>query len=288
MTSKNIYTQFISNQYCVYHTIYSGNLMPPNYIGSSSVDRVLNKNYHGSVKSKKYKAIWKLELKLHPELFTTIIISYHDTRSDAIWKELNIQKIFNVVTDNLFVNMAYAAPNGFFGSSLAGEDHPNFGKYWSDDKKSEQSEKLKNFYAVEDNLLAHQERVRNRKSRIWTEHDRFDVSLKVLGENNPNYGNHWTEEQKKNVSGENNPMYDIGENHPNYGKMSITNGIENSFVYKNSIIPNGWKIGLTHFNKRKASVSGYIIVNNGIVNIKIYPPEDIPDGYIRGRVCTKN
>ena len=50
--------------------------MPANYIGSSSVDKVLNKNYHGSVASKRYKAIWLSELLLHPELFSTVIVSY--------------------------------------------------------------------------------------------------------------------------------------------------------------------------------------------------------------------
>ena len=83
MTNKTIYTPFVPNQFCVYHTTYSGDLMPQNYIGSSSVDRILNKNYRGSVTSKRYKSIWKSELKLHPELFTTVIISYHNTRQDA-------------------------------------------------------------------------------------------------------------------------------------------------------------------------------------------------------------
>jgi len=111
----NIYKPFLSDQFCVYHTTYSGELLPPNYIGSSSVDKVLNKNYHGTVTSKRYKSIWLSELKLHPELFSTVIVSYHDTRYNAIHKELQIQRIFNVVKSELFINRAYATKNGCFG-----------------------------------------------------------------------------------------------------------------------------------------------------------------------------
>ena len=121
----NIYNQFTPDQYCVYHTTYSGTLMPQNYIGSTLVDNILNKNYHGSVKSKKYKSIWKSELKEHPELFNTVIISYHDTRSDAVWKECKIQKTFNVIESEDFINMAYACANGFY-NILRGSDHPNY------------------------------------------------------------------------------------------------------------------------------------------------------------------
>ena len=111
----NIYKPFLSDQFCVYHTTYSGELLPPNYIGSSSVDKVLNKNYHGTVTSKRYKSIWLSELKLHPELFSTVIVSYHDTRYNAIHKELQIQRIFNVVKNEPFINRAYATKNGCFG-----------------------------------------------------------------------------------------------------------------------------------------------------------------------------
>ena len=115
-----IYTQ---NKYVVYHITYSGNLLPSknnsnitpsNYIGSTSLKQI-ESGYMGSILSKKYKNFWKHELKEHPELFNIEIASYHDTRSDAIWKELQLQKIFNVVKNPLFVNMSYATPNGFFG-----------------------------------------------------------------------------------------------------------------------------------------------------------------------------
>jgi len=127
-----IYTTFIPDQYCVYHTTYSGSLMPANYIGSTSVDNVLNKNYRGSVVSKIYKSIWKSEIKLHPELFSTDIVSYHDTRSDATWKELQVQRTLNVVKSDLFVNRSYATVNGFQDTIFSPEELASRGKNISD------------------------------------------------------------------------------------------------------------------------------------------------------------
>jgi hypothetical protein len=123
MTSTTIYTPI--TPYCVYHTIYSGSLMPQNYIGSTSVDKIINKNYHGSVSSKEYKTIWKSELKNHPELFNTYISSYHATRNDALYHELKIQQIFTIVTNPNFINKAYVCVNNFYGD-VSGANNPNF------------------------------------------------------------------------------------------------------------------------------------------------------------------
>lgn len=133
MSSTNTYTE---QKYCVYITYYSGNALPSknnslitpsNYIGSTSIKHI-NNGYKGSVRSKTYRSIWESELKENPYLFSIEIISYHDTRPEATYKELQIQKIFNVVKNPLFVNMSYAAPNGFCGMYNAGENHPVFGK----------------------------------------------------------------------------------------------------------------------------------------------------------------
>ena len=133
MTSTNTYTD---QSYVVYHITYSGDklpskkdsdITPSNYIGSTSLEQI-NKGYMGSISSKKYKNIWESELKQNSQLFKLEIISYHDTRSDATWKELQIQKLFNVVKNPLFVNMAYASPNGYFGRDVSGENHPSYNK----------------------------------------------------------------------------------------------------------------------------------------------------------------
>ena len=131
MISTNIYTPFIPDQYCVYHTTYSGNLLPQNYIGSTSTDNVLINNYHGSVASKRYKSIWLSELKLHPELFSTLIVSFHDTRSNATWKELQVQRTLNVVKSDLFINRSYAN-SGFGDTTYTSEELAERGKKQSD------------------------------------------------------------------------------------------------------------------------------------------------------------
>jgi hypothetical protein len=143
----NIYSH---QKYVVYHITYAGDKLPPNYIGSTTIDKI-QQGYKGSVCSKEFKSIWQSEVKANPHLFSVQIISYHDTRPAATYKELQIQKLFNVVKNPLFVNKAYASVNGFFGMNICGENNPNFGKT--------PSEKTKN-----------------------------KLSIAMSGENNPNFG----------------------------------------------------------------------------------------------------
>lgn len=105
--------------YCTYLTVYSGSKLPPFYIGSTSLKNISN-GYRGSVTSKKYKTIWKDELKNNPHLFQTKIISNHNTRKEATSKELCLQKLLKVVKSLMYINMAYASPNGYFGMGNKG------------------------------------------------------------------------------------------------------------------------------------------------------------------------
>jgi hypothetical protein len=98
------------------------------YIGSSYVYKVKS-GYHGSVKSKKYKDIWKSELKDNPHLFKTKIICTTETREQATAIEYRLQKALNVVKSPMYINMALASPNGFFGKPMNGENNPNYGKH---------------------------------------------------------------------------------------------------------------------------------------------------------------
>ena len=102
------------NIYVTYLTIYSGNKLPPFYIGSSTIEKI-NNGYRGSVKSKKYKSIWKQELKENPHLFKTKIISKHTNRKEALEKEDYIHRKLNVVKSPLYINMALAS--GCFGDN---------------------------------------------------------------------------------------------------------------------------------------------------------------------------
>lgn len=74
--------------YCTYLTIYSGNKLPPFYIGFSTVDNIKNKNYHGSVSSKDYTDIWNDEIKNNPSAFKTIILTTHVDLKEANDKEI--------------------------------------------------------------------------------------------------------------------------------------------------------------------------------------------------------
>jgi hypothetical protein len=144
MSSTNTYTE---QKYCVYITHYHGNklpvkndlgIIPKNYIGSSSIQRIQD-GYKGSVMSKKYKFIWESELKSNLELFSIEIIAQYSTRREALWKELKLQEMFNVVKNPLFVNMSYARPYGYFGADKHKENNPNYKKSPSKETRLKQS-----------------------------------------------------------------------------------------------------------------------------------------------------
>jgi len=105
---------------CVYITIYKGNKLPPFYIGSCSDIKKINNGYHGSVSSIRYKSIWKQELKDHPELFKTIILSKYETYGEALQREEYLHYLFDVANNPMYINMSNGS--GRFG--VAGEDHP--------------------------------------------------------------------------------------------------------------------------------------------------------------------
>lgn len=91
--------------YCTYNTIYTGDKMPPFYIGYTTVDKIKN-GYHGSVASKKYKFIWKEELKNNPHLFETTIIDVYDTKEEAVAAERTLLESVQAHKNPLYVNMS--------------------------------------------------------------------------------------------------------------------------------------------------------------------------------------
>ena len=114
-------------KYCTYVTTYFGDKLPLFYIGSSSIEKV-NNGYHGTVVSKKWRKIYKMELSNNPHLFSTEIVSIFSTRKEATEYELQLQKSNDAVKSNLFFNESFAAPNGYFGRDVSGEKNPNFGR----------------------------------------------------------------------------------------------------------------------------------------------------------------
>lgn len=113
------------NMFCVYLTTYVGNKLPMFYIGSSQLCRI-EKGYRGSVLSKKYKKIWKQELKENPHLFKIKIISTHKTDREAREKELFFQKSLGVVKSEMYINMSCATVNGYFGADFSKENSPRW------------------------------------------------------------------------------------------------------------------------------------------------------------------
>ena len=128
----------MSTIYCTYLTTYRGNKLPPFYIGSSTVKKV-ESGYRGSVSSKKYKSIWKSELKQNPDLFKTKIISLHETSEEAREKELKLQKALNVVHSPLYINQSYASVNGYFGVSVTGKNNPWYGRRHGEESRKKMS-----------------------------------------------------------------------------------------------------------------------------------------------------
>jgi hypothetical protein len=136
--------------YCTYITFYSGHKLPPFYIGSSSIIKVIN-GYNGSVSSIKYKKIWQQELKDAPHLFKTIILTNHEHRKDATEREYQFQVAVSSSSNPMYINEAYAKRGFAYGKkqtqehvskrtshrkgiktgpnlAMRGENHPNFGK----------------------------------------------------------------------------------------------------------------------------------------------------------------
>lgn len=91
--------------YCIYLTVYSGNKLPPFYIGYSTVDKVKS-GYKGTVQSNRYKTIFKEEVKHNPSFFKTFIVSICKTRGEALKKESNFQRHFSVHKNPMYINMA--------------------------------------------------------------------------------------------------------------------------------------------------------------------------------------
>lgn len=170
--------------FCVYFTYYNGNKLPPFYIGSTSIVNI-NRGYHGSVLSIKYTNTWKQELHDNPQLFKTKIISIHNTRKQALEKELILQKKLDVVCSPMYINMSIASINGYFGRDVSGPNNPNYGK-----KHSETA--LRKMRKPKTVKISQQQRQRRSQNGIrwWETHheERQNRHNKMSGKNNPQYG----------------------------------------------------------------------------------------------------
>jgi hypothetical protein len=165
--------------YCVYLTIYFGDMLPKRYVGSSKLKTVLA-GYNGTVKSKKYKSTYREEQENNKALFKTRPISYHSTREEALIEELRLQIKYDVVKSDKYMNMAYANPNGCFGRNMSGESHPSYGKTRNEDTRNKIAQTLKDKY---------------KRGVITSPFSR----LSFEGEKNGFFGKHHTEETKQKM-----------------------------------------------------------------------------------------
>lgn len=94
-------------KFCVYLTCYRGNKLPPFYVGSSTVAQI-RRGYHGSVKSKKYGAVWKSETDTNADLFVTKIVALCETRQEAFDLEERLHRKLNVIKNPLYANQTIA------------------------------------------------------------------------------------------------------------------------------------------------------------------------------------
>lgn len=203
--------------YVVYLIVYRGKLLPPFYIGSTSLKNIKEK-YYGSIVSKKYKDIFNSEKKINPELFSRIILSEHSTRQEAMSFELVLQKKFNVVKSNLFFNQSYASVGGMCGMDVSGNNNPMFGKKHSEATKELIRKKRGNErrYIPTD---AHRKITsKTHKNKIVSEETRKKISEKSKGRN---LGGKLSEETRKKISlakkGKN-----LGKNHTEETKKKIS------------------------------------------------------------------
>jgi len=194
--------------YCVYLTVYKGNMLPRRYIGSSNVKKILD-GYNGSISSRKWSEIYKEEQINNKHLFKTRILSIHLCRKEALEKELEIQIKYNVVNSMLYMNEALAKPNGSHGRDVSGENNPMYGSTRKGEKHAGSeniSKALKAFYST----------VKGKESKEKATKKRID--------NESNIGRKASDETKKRMSdakkGAKNIMF--GKTHSDDARLKIS------------------------------------------------------------------
>ncbi|QIG73799.1 HNH endonuclease [Rhizobium phage RHph_N34] len=90
---------------CVYVITYSGDDMPPFYVGSKYTSALVEENYHGSVASSEWAEKWHRTVKEHPERFRRKILHTFDTRKEADDFERKFLVHFDAKRHPLFVNL---------------------------------------------------------------------------------------------------------------------------------------------------------------------------------------
>lgn len=107
--------------------------MPPFYLGSTDLSKIVKQKYRGSVSSKDYVKIWKLEQKNNPQLFRVQILSLHETRQAAYEAEDKLLRLRKCVVSPLYINQRCAKGLGFHPK---GKQSPRYGVKHTDATKA--------------------------------------------------------------------------------------------------------------------------------------------------------
>lgn len=175
-----------------------------------SIKHPLQDNYWSSSKYVK-EAISKYGL----DYFKKKVIKIFNVAEDAIGHESFLHKRLNVDKNPLFFNKCKSTIWGFRATGLILS-----GKSYEEIHGAEKAKELK--------------KQRSNDMKKW----RANNPESVLGSNNPNYGNKWSDEKKAEFA-----LKRQGTNHPAYGSMWINDGITSKKILKSDTIPEGWVKG---------------------------------------------
>jgi AraC-like DNA-binding protein len=179
---------------------------------------MLQGKYFGSIGSIKWKNIFSSELKKNKHLFSCKILSYHNTRRDALIEELRLHIKNNVIESKEYMNEAFAVPNGCFGrierhsektkekmrkSALGRKMSDNQKKKLSEFRSGKKYEELMGFEAAQIVKAKISERVSGENNYFFGK----KWMLGKKGINCPNFGlkrsNEFKERISRNLSGKN-------------------------------------------------------------------------------------
>lgn len=143
----------------------------------------ISNGYRGTVSSKEYRKVWREELRNNPHLFVTKIISYCETRKEALDREQQIHTAMKVNISPLHINKSIASANGVFGVCLTGKQNGMYNKKQSESSKEKISISSKLNWTKE-----RKDKHRKLYGEIWSSDlnpAKKDVNRERMRNNNP-------------------------------------------------------------------------------------------------------
>jgi len=246
-------------KYVVYITLYGGDKLPPWYIGSTTLAKI-KAGYNGSVGSKKYGKIYNAEQNSNKHLFRTKILSYHNTREEAYDEELRLHRKHKVITNNKYINEAYAKGEAF--NSGKGTSSVNYDRVCVIDEEGNKFKVTKKEFYKNRGILFDS----IHKGKVLSEETKKKISDIRKCQPGPNLGKVLSEETKKKISEVN-----LGKVLSEETKKKISEYNKNMTTYKDihgdtyRAYKGDERIGKTLFG---ITTKQYLIQNpNGIITL---------------------